>query len=116
MTFDELKKIRDEAQSAEWGASRAKSASHEIGTIRRSHSMPELDDVVIPFTDGYGTNRRLSKEAANEVRQATLDLLPDILRLAELRLDAKRKHQSTLAHAKNTQVADFLGEPPCDDP
>lgn len=30
--------------------------------------------------------------------------------LARLRLEAKHKHQSTLARAKSAQVADFLGE------
>lgn len=108
MTFDELKQIDSEAQSAEWAASAAKEAAQKIGNIRRAR-MPELADVKVPFDTEWSSGRSLSGEAAEAVRQATLDLLPDILRLAELRLEAKHKHQSTLARAKNAQVADFLG-------
>lgn len=109
MTFDELTQIRDEAKRAEWDASSAKSAAHAIGVIRREQ-MPELKDVQLPYSTSYGSGRSTNEEAAQAVKQATLDLLPDILRLAELRLEAKHKHRSTLARAKNAQVADFLGE------
>jgi len=109
MTFDELKQIRDEARSAEWKADSAKSAAQKIGNIRRDH-MPEIEDVKLPFDTGWNTSRSMSDEAANAIKQAVLDLLPDILRLAELRLEATHKHQSTLARARNAQVADFLGE------
>lgn len=111
MTFDELKQIDSAAKSAEWAASSAKSAAQQVGKIRRDH-MPELADVKVPFDTGWNSNRSLNDAAGDAVRQATLDLLPDILRLAELRLEAKHKHQSTLARAKNAQVADFLGENP----
>lgn len=108
MTFDELKQIDSAARSAEYKASSAKSAAQQIGKIRRD-SILELEDVKVPFETSWNSNRSLNDEAANAIKQATLDLLPDILRLAEMRLEAKHKHQSTLARAKNAQVADFLG-------
>lgn len=108
MTFDELKQIDSEARSAEYKARTAKEAAQQIGKIRRDH-MPEIADIKVPFDSGWSSSRSLNAEAANAIEQATLDLLPDILRLAELRLEAKHKHQSTLARAKNAQVEDFLG-------
>lgn len=109
MTFDELKQIDNAAQSAEWAASTAKEAAQKIGNIRRAH-MPDRADVKVPFDTEWSSGRSLSGEAAEAVRQATLDLLPDILRLAELRLEAKHKYQTALARAKRQQIADFLGE------
>lgn len=108
MTFDELKQIDSEARSAEYKARTAKEAAQQIGKIRRDH-MPEIAGIKVPFDCGWSSGRSLNAEAANAIEQATLDLLPDILRLAELRLEAKHKHQSTLARAKNAQVEDFLG-------
>src|SRR5690606_35197342 len=108
MTLDELQQIDSAARAAEWAASTAKEAAQQIGSIRREH-VPELADVKVPFDTGWNSGRNLNDEAAEAVRQATLDLLPDILRLAELRLEAKHKYQSMLARAKRQQIADFLG-------
>jgi len=110
MTYDELAQIKRDAEIAGRASTLAKLTAEEIGEVRRSH-LPEIDEVELPFSCGWRSGRRLGGDATAAVKQATLDLLPDILRLAEMRLEAESRHQSALARARNAQVADFLGEP-----
>jgi hypothetical protein len=106
MTFDELKQIDSAVQSVELAARSAKEAAQNIRNIRRKN-MPELNDVNIPFDIGYNSERKLNVEAVKAVRQATLDLLPDILRLAEIRLKANHKYQTALGRILENVVSNL---------
>ena len=109
MTFDELKAINEEATRAAWKASNKKGCAEDIGKIRRE-ALPSIGDMTTPFNCGYSSGRHMTDEAKEAVKQATLDLLPDILRLAEMRLEAEGRRLSALARAKQEQLRSYLGD------
>lgn len=111
MTFDELKQIKDDATRQANSAGSAKRSAQSVRDNRLN--LPATDDIIIPFkTSWNGISQPLTYEAQEAVKQAVFDMLPDILRLAEMRLEAVQKHHAARAKALEAQLSAYLGEQP----
>ena len=108
MTLDELNAISRRAGSLRSDKERVTSTAKALAAQRNADPRKSAADLVAEMLQRwrYGTD-----ELARDEFFAVLDeFLPDLLRIAEMRLEAKARALGQQERALRAQVAGFLGE------
>ncbi|WFC66460.1 hypothetical protein EUC41_09110 [Achromobacter denitrificans] len=107
MTLDDLKKIDSNAAAAKREAEELRSASQALAGIRNADPVRPSD-----LTSTMANNWRYGSHliAREEFFDVLLELMPEVLRIAELRLEARARAASARNRALAEQVRSFFDE------
>jgi len=109
MTLDELKKIDSDAKNSKCRAEELRNASQMLASVRNADPRKPITELIGTMASsywGYG----YQMVARNELIRALDELLPEALRIAELRLEARARAESTRGRALTEQVRSFFDE------
>ena len=108
MTFDELKKIDNNALDARRLTEKLHAAAQSLARVRKA----DLDKGLTAVLGDIESHWRYGSDAmALEAFHTALgELLPEALRIAELRLEAQARAASARARALTEQVRSFFDE------
>ncbi len=108
MTLDELNAISRRAGGLRSDKERVTSAAKMLAARRNADPGQSAEDLITSMFRNwcYGTD----KQARDEFFAVLDEFLPDMLRIAEMRLEAKARALGQQERALRAQVAGFLGE------
>jgi hypothetical protein len=109
MTLDELRQIENSAVDDESFVSTARHAIERISSLRRADAKV-LGRV--PFETGWNACiKEMPFLAEKHLKQVVTDLMPEILRLAEMRLEAEARTRQIRGKMRRQQLKVFLSDP-----
>lgn len=107
MTLDELKQIEQQARDAGYKRSQAQEAARKLAGLRTSET-PVCTKDLIQRMASYGWGSDTARHAFLTVLD---ECQSDMLRIAEMRLEALARAMSQRERMLRAQLAEFLGEP-----
>ncbi|WP_343499683.1 hypothetical protein [Achromobacter denitrificans] len=109
MTLDDLKKIDSEARNSKSKAEQLRNASQTLATVRNADPRKPITELLGTMASSYwGYGQQMV--ARDELIRALDELLPEALRIAELRLEARARAASARHRALAEQVRSFFDE------
>ena len=113
MTLDELRQIENGARDDEGFVRSARHSINEIAALRKAdRTIPG----VVPFRTGYSSGiTSLSNIAERYLCSVVTDMLPEILRLAEMRMEAEIRKRQIRGKMRREQLNVYLSEPVIDE-
>ncbi|MFU2053309.1 hypothetical protein [Bordetella hinzii] len=109
MTLDDLKKIDSEARNSKCKAEELRNASLTLAKVRNTDPGKPIAELIGTMASSYwGYGQQMV--ARDELFRALDELLPEALRIAELRLEARARAASARHRALAEQVRSFFDE------
>lgn len=107
MTLDDLKKIDSNASTAKCEAEELRSASQALAGVRNADPVRPSDLASMMANQWRYGSSLVAREEFFDVLQ---ELLPEVLRIAELRLEARARAASARHRVLAEQVRSFFDE------
>ena len=110
MTLDDLKTMESDARMLENEANVLKQVEKGLADLRRSGNQTLLSVVAADITRyaRFAAHTKPQAKAEEELKKLLFDMLPTILRTAELEIYAQIKTNELKAKAKRTQLARLM--------
>ncbi len=107
MTLDELKSIESAARAAKTEQERARHAAERLAYYRKAESPKTTAETIKEMTSWGGENSPHTVEFLKVLDE----FRDDMLRIAEMRLEARARSAGQHERMLRAQLAGFLGEP-----